>query len=97
MYKRKKISVIMPCRNEGAHLSVVVKRIPSFIDEIIIVSNKSTDDTVKIGRKLGLTVYEDDRTIKGIGYGFAHMTGIKVATGDIIPGLTATLHIQLKI
>jgi hypothetical protein len=39
---------------------------------------------VAVAKKLGLTVYEDDRTIGGIGYGFAHMTGIKKATGDII-------------
>jgi glycosyltransferase involved in cell wall biosynthesis len=87
MFRNKKISVIMPCRNEGAHLSIVVKRIPSFVDEIIIVSNKSTDNTVKVGRKLGLKVYEDNRSIKGIGYGYAHMTGIKMATGDIIAGI----------
>ena len=77
----------MPCRNEGAHLKDVIKRIPKFVDEIIIVSNKSTDDTVAIAKKLSLLVHEDNRTIKGIGYGFAHMTGIKAAGGDIIAGI----------
>lgn len=87
MYKRYKISVIMPCRNEGNHLKKVVQRIPDFIDEIIIVSNKSTDNTVTVAKALGLRVYEDNRTIKGIGYGYAHITGIQKATGDIIIGI----------
>jgi glycosyltransferase involved in cell wall biosynthesis len=86
MYRNKKISVCLPCRNEAAHLSVVVKRIPEFVDEIIVISNNSTDKTVATAKRLGLKVFEDNRVIDGIGYGFAHMTGIKNATGDIIVG-----------
>ena len=84
MYKKLKISVIMPCRNEGSHLDEVVKRIPKYVDEIIVVSNKSTDNTVEVAKQLGLKVIEDNRTLRGIGYGFALMTGIKEASGDII-------------
>lgn len=87
MYKNQTISVIMPCRNEGGHLATIIKKIPKWVDEIIVVSNKSTDNTVEVARNLGLTVYEDNRTIGGIGYGFAHMTGIKNAKGDIIVGI----------
>jgi glycosyltransferase involved in cell wall biosynthesis len=87
MYKHHKISVIMPCRNEGSHLEHVVARVPKFVDEIIIVSNRSTDNTVDEAKRLGLKVFEDDRAIKGIGYGFAHMTGIANATGDILAGI----------
>lgn len=87
MYKNHSISVIMPCRNEGAHLAVVIKRIPEWVDEIVVVSNKSSDNTVEVARELGLTVYEDNRTLDGIGYGYAHMTGIKKAKGDIIVGI----------
>jgi len=76
----------MPCRNESKHLEDVIKRVPSFVDEIIVVSNKSTDDTVQIAENLGVRVYEDNRTIGKIGYGFAHMTGIHAAKCDIIVG-----------
>ncbi len=76
--------MILPCRNEGNHLKEVVARIPSFVNQVIVVSNKSTDNTVEVARKLGLEVFEDDRTLGGIGYGYAHMTGIEHATGDII-------------
>jgi len=84
MYRDKKISIYFPCRNEEKHLEQLINRIPKFIDEIIIISNKSTDNTYQKALNLGVKSIEDDRTIKGIGYGFAHMTGIKEATGDII-------------
>ena len=87
MYRNKKVSVCLPCRNESGHLKEVVARIPEFVDEVIVISNKSKDDTVQVAKKLGVKVFEDNRTIGGIGYGFAHMTGIKEATGDIIVGM----------
>lgn len=86
MYRNKKITICFPCRNEAGHLHEVVKRIPKFVDEVIVISNASKDDTVKVAKNLGLKALEDNRTIGGIGYGFAHMTGIEAATGDIIVG-----------
>jgi len=87
VYKNLRISVCLPCRNEGNHLKDVLARIPDSVDEIIVISNKSKDDTVKVAKKLGVKVLEDNRSIGGIGYGFAHMTGIEKATGDIIVGM----------
>src|SRR5688572_23265612 len=84
MYKNKKISLYLPCRNETKKLENVLARISKFIDEVIIVRNKSTDNTYSKAIELGVKAYRDDRTIDGIGYGFAHMTGIAKATGDII-------------
>ncbi len=86
MYRNKKITVCFPCRNEANHLKEVIKRVPKFVDEIIVISNKSKDNTVEVAKKLKLIALEDNRTIDGIGYGFAHMTGIERATGDIIVG-----------
>lgn len=86
MYRNKRISLCLPCRNEANHLHEVLKRVPKFVDEIIVISNKSKDNTVEVAKKLGVKAYEDNRTIGGIGYGFAHMTGIEQATGDIIVG-----------
>lgn len=86
MYKNQRITVCLPCRNEAKHLHEVVKRIPKFVDEVIVISNNSKDNTIEVAKKLKLIALEDNRTIGGIGYGFAHMTGIKQATGDIIVG-----------
>lgn len=84
MYRNKKISFYFPCRNESEHLESEVKRLPSFVEEVIIISNRSTDKTVEVARGLDLKTIVDDRTKKGIGYGYAHMTGLAAATGDII-------------
>lgn len=84
MYRGKKISVYFPCRNEANHLKEIIGKVPSFVDEVIIVSNKSADNTLEVARALSVTALEDNRTIGNIGYGFAHMTGMAAATGDII-------------
>jgi glycosyltransferase involved in cell wall biosynthesis len=84
MYKNKKITVCLPCKNESKHLHEVIKMIPNFVDEIIIVSNNSSDDTYFAAKNLGVKVFEDDRTLNGNGEGFAYQTAIRNATGDII-------------
>ena len=89
MYRNRTVSVCLPCRNEARHLAEVIRAIPAFVDEIIVISNASTDDSVAVARKAGAVVLEDDRTVGGVGYGFAHMTGIAAARGDIIVGLDA--------
>jgi glycosyltransferase involved in cell wall biosynthesis len=86
MYRNKRITVCLPCRNESNHLKEVIAKVPKFVDEIIVISNKSTDNTMKIAKSLGVKAYEDNRVIGNIGYGFAHMTGIEKATGDLIVG-----------
>lgn len=59
MIANKKIVVVMPARNVSRTLEKTFKDIPhSIIDNIILVDNKSTDDTVGIAKKLGITVYE---------------------------------------
>ena len=88
MIQNKKITLCLPCRNESKHLKEVVSLVPKYVDEIIIISNNSRDDTVAVAKKIGgkVKVIEDNRTINGIGYGFAHMSGIAAAKGDIIVG-----------
>ena len=86
-----KISLILPCRNEGSHLADVIRSIPENIDEIIIVSNRSNDNTVEVGNQIAkenskVIVIEDNRVLGGIGYGYAHISGIQTATGDFIMG-----------
>ncbi|PLS31199.1 glycosyl transferase family protein [Bifidobacterium margollesii] len=84
-----RVSLIMPCRNESAHLAGLIDEVPDFYDEIILISNASTDDTYEVAKDLErrypkLRVLKDDRTINGIGYGFAHMTGMTAARGDLL-------------
>ena len=98
MIKNYKISVCLPCRNEGSHLKEVLDRVPAYIDEILVISNKSTDDTVEVAKQIGgkVKVIEDNRSLRGIGYGYAHMTGINEAKGDIIIGADGDATYPLK-
>lgn len=86
MYRSKTITLCLPCRNEGNHLRKVIKSVPAIVDEIIVISNKSTDNTVEVAKKLGLRVIEENNTHNGIGYGYAHIAGVKAAKSDIIVG-----------
>lgn len=80
MYGRSKISLIMPVLNEAEGLPFVLKSIPDFIDEIIVVDNGSTDESVSIARRFGARVIQETRR----GYGRAIISGLIVAEGDIV-------------
>jgi len=46
MYKQKKIAVVVPCHNEALQIPKMLHSIPDFIDYIIVVDDKSSDQTV---------------------------------------------------
>jgi glycosyltransferase involved in cell wall biosynthesis len=50
MLHGKSVSVIIPARNEGAHLDVVISRIPTWVDEILVIDGNSTDGTLVIAK-----------------------------------------------
>ncbi|MCX6783752.1 MAG: glycosyltransferase [candidate division WWE3 bacterium] len=80
----KRVSIVIPCRNEEGSIARIVGSALKYGDEVIVVSNCSTDNTVAIATAAGAKVLVDDRTLNGIGYGFALMTGIAAATGDLV-------------
>ncbi len=84
MIRGKTITIVVPCKNESAIIQGFIKRIPRYVDEVLIVDNNSTDDTAKRARQAGARVVTEHRSVDGIGYGFAHQTGIQKATGDYI-------------
>lgn len=69
----KNIYVIIPAFNEAQSIAQVVQAIPNFVEEIIVVSNGSTDETKKAALQVGATVLAEPRK----GYGFACLKGIK--------------------
>ncbi|MEP7353755.1 MAG: glycosyltransferase family 2 protein [Acidobacteriota bacterium] len=80
MYKGQKITVIIPCLNEEQGIERVLTRMPSFVDEILVVDNGSTDRTSEVARSFGSTVINE----KERGYGRAYKAGFASAQGDII-------------
>lgn len=80
MYRNSRISIIIPCFNEQTGVSKILKRLPLFIDQVIVVDNNSTDRTSEVAKKLGAQVVFEKRP----GYGQAYSSGFKAIQGDII-------------
>ena len=66
------IKVIIPAYNEADSIPHVIKDIPDIVDEIIVVSNNSTDDTEANAKNAGATVLVEKRK----GYGYACLKGM---------------------
>lgn len=67
------IKVIIPAFNEADSISHVIKDIPDLVDEVIVVSNNSTDATEKNAEEAGATVLVENRK----GYGYACLKGME--------------------
>ncbi|MGE0631965.1 MAG: glycosyltransferase family 2 protein [Pseudobdellovibrionaceae bacterium] len=83
---QKKISVIIPARNEAECLPAVLAELPKdIIHEIIVVDGHSSDGTADVVRKLGYKCVPQ----VGMGYGMAVETGLKHVSGDYVTFLDA--------
>lgn len=51
MLKNKTIAVVVPAYNEEKQIGMVIETMPDFVDRIVIVNDKSTDNTAKIVEK----------------------------------------------
>ena len=66
------IKVIIPCHNEEQSIANVINDIPNIVDEIIVVSNNSTDKTEENAEKAMATVLSESKK----GYGYACLKGM---------------------
>ena len=80
MYKDHSITVIIPCLNEEQGIEQVLRLLPAFVDQVIVVDNGSTDRTSDVARAFGAYVIREDVR----GYGRAYKRGFGEATGDVI-------------
>lgn len=77
MKKKKKIIAVMPAYNAAKTITATYRDIPKgVVDEVIVVDDKSTDDTIAVAKKLGLTVVTHG---KNKGYGANQKTCYKEA------------------
>lgn len=76
------LSVVIPTLNEAMNLPWVLRRMPMYVDEVIIVDGRSLDSTVDVARalRLDVVVVSEPRA----GKGNAVRAGFAAATGDII-------------
>jgi len=80
MYKGHSIAVIIPCLNEEQGIERVLRDMPDFVDEIIVVDNNSTDRTSEVAAHLGAKVIREEVR----GYGRSYKRGFSCAASDII-------------
>ena len=66
------IKVIIPAYNEANSIAHVIKDIPNIVNEIIVVSNNSTDATENNAKNAGATVLTENKK----GYGYACLKGM---------------------
>jgi glycosyltransferase involved in cell wall biosynthesis len=82
-----RVTAVIPAMNEADNLPHVFERLPSSVDEVILVDGHSHDDTVAVARRLRPDVRVVTQTHRGKGNALA--CGFALATGDIIVFLDA--------
>lgn len=76
------VSVVIPTLNEAGNIPYVLNTIPSWVQEVVVVDGRSTDDTERIARLLhpGVKVVHELTPGKGA----ALRAGLYAATGDYL-------------
>jgi glycosyltransferase involved in cell wall biosynthesis len=67
------IKVIIPAYNEQDSIANVINDIPIIVNEVIVISNNSTDATEENAKNAGATVLKESRK----GYGYACLKGME--------------------
>jgi len=70
---QKRIGVVIPALNEEESIALVIGKIPSIVDKIVVVDNGSTDNTKESASNAGALVL--DQPIRG--YGHACSLGVE--------------------
>ena len=83
-----KIIVIIPAYNEAQSIGLVLAEIPSVVSEVIVVNNRSTDETAAVAKKAGATVLTENQ----MGYGHACLKGMDYVAGlEVRPDIVVFL------
>jgi glycosyltransferase involved in cell wall biosynthesis len=86
MYKDHTITVVVPAHNESLLIGKTIQTMPEFVDHIIVIDDKSTDDTAAAAESTGDARVVVVRHEVNLGVGGAIMTGHRRALqlgGDI--------------
>ncbi len=70
--ENQKVYVIIPAYNEEKSIGKVVVDVPTFVEEVIVANNNSSDRTANVAQKAGATVVFEPTS----GYGNACLKGI---------------------
>lgn len=76
------VSLVIPAMNEAGNIGAVLRRVPEYIDEVVLVDGNSSDGTVAVARAVRpdvVVVAQEPR-----GKGAALRAGFAAATCDVI-------------
>src|ERR1035437_3958509 len=93
MYKSLSITVIIPCLNEEQGIDKVLRAMPDFVDEVIVVDNNSTDRTSEVAIALGAKVVREQVR----GYGRSYKRGFAEATSDPVDAISYLIEAFLHL
>ena len=79
MYKGRMIAAVVPAHNEAAHIRDVISGLPGTVDHIVIVDDKSSDDTAELAETSGDPRVHVIRHERNTGVGGAIISGHKRA------------------
>ncbi len=82
MYKDHTIAIVIPCYNEETQIENVIRTMPDFVDEMIVVDDLSKDQTVSV--------------VKGLQAKFNKITLIEHAVNQGVGGAIASGYIRAK-
>ena len=88
-YKNRSVAVVVPCFNEETQIKKVVDTMPRYVDHIVIIDDKSTDNTIQAVQKLAaqdericLIIHKENEGVGGAiasGYKWARDNEIDMA------------------
>src|SRR6185369_5243480 len=80
--RQVRISLVIPARNEARNIGHVLRAVPPYIHEVVLVDGNSVDGTVEAAR----AARPDIRVVRQgrVGKGNALAAGFEVATGDYV-------------
>lgn len=79
-------TIVIPAFNESSRIAGVVEETLPYCEEILVIDDQSTDETVKVAMESGASVFENRFRSGYIG---AIKTGFKEASGQIVVTLDA--------
>src|SRR3989338_1827308 len=91
---KAKLSVVLATRNEEQNIGECLKSVKGIAGEMIVVDEKSTDETAKVARSLGAQVYEVEHNDN---FHITKQIAIDRASGDWILQLDADERVTIDL
>lgn len=79
MYRGLRVAAVVPAHNEAAHVAGVLRRMPDYVDLIVVVDDGSRDATAETARGVGDPRVEIIRHARPQGVGGATIAGMQLA------------------